>query len=110
MAEPALAQPKKPAAGAAKAAVVLKPAKPAVKEEVGPVIAYAGATVHLGNGEVIQDATVVIVGGKITQLGKGLAAPGGATLLPAKGMVITPGLVDALTSVGLIEVDLESST
>ena len=109
MAEPALAQPKKPAA-AAKAAVVLKPVKPAAKEEAGPVIAYAGATVHLGNGEVIQDATVVIAGGKIQQIGKGLAAPGGATLLPAKGMVITPGLVDALTSIGLVEVDLESST
>jgi imidazolonepropionase-like amidohydrolase len=109
MAEPALAQPKKPAA-AAKPAVVLKPAKAAAKEEAGPVIAYAGATVHLGNGEVIQDATVVIAGGKITQMGKGLAAPGGATLMPAKGMVITPGLVDALTSIGLIEVDLETST
>ena len=108
MAEPALAQPKKPAV-AAKAAVVRKPVK-AAKEEAGPVIAYAGATVHLGNGEVITDATVVIAGGKIMQLGKGLAAPGGATLLPAKGMVITPGLVDALTSIGLVEVDLESST
>jgi imidazolonepropionase-like amidohydrolase len=108
MAEPALAQPKKPVA-AAKAAVVLKPAK-AAKEEAGPVFAYAGATVHLGNGEVIQDATVVIAGGKIQQIGKGLAAPGGSTLLPAKGMVITPGFVDALTSVGLLEVDLEIST
>ncbi|MEP7125358.1 MAG: amidohydrolase family protein [Byssovorax sp.] len=109
MAEPARAQPRKPVA-VAKPAVVLKPAKAAAKEEAGPVVAYAGATVHLGNGEVIQDATVVIANGKITQLGKGLAAPGGATLLPAKGMVITPGLVDALTSIGLIEVDLESST
>lgn len=116
MVEPALAQPKKPAVPAAPAgaAVALKPVKPAkagaVKEEAGPVIAYAGATVHLGNGEVLQDATVVIAGGKITQIGKGLAAPGGATLVPAKGLVITPGLVDALTSVGLVEVDLESST
>jgi imidazolonepropionase-like amidohydrolase len=116
MVEPALAQPKKPAvaAPAAKPAIALKPVKPAkagaAKEEVGPVIAYAGATVHLGNGEVLQDATVVIAGGKITQIGKGLAAPDGATLVPAKGRVITPGLVDALTSIGLIEVDLESST
>lgn len=113
MAEPALAQPKKPAV--AKPAVAAKPAlKPvkagAVKEEAGPVIAYAGATVHLGNGEIVDDATVVIAGGKITQIGKGLAAPGGATLVPAKGRVITPGLVDALTSVGLVEVDLERST
>jgi imidazolonepropionase-like amidohydrolase len=113
MSEPALAQPKKPAAAkpaaaAARAPVVLKAR--GAKEEAGPVVAYAGATVHLGNGEVIDDATVIIAGGKIQQIGKGLAAPGGATLMPAKGMVITPGLVDALTSIGLIEVELESST
>ena len=74
LAEPALAQPKKPAAAkpaaaAAKAPVVLK-AKGA-KDEAGPVVAYAGATVHLGNGEVIDDATVVVANGKIQQIGKG---------------------------------------
>ncbi|MFS8071908.1 MAG: amidohydrolase family protein, partial [Byssovorax sp.] len=79
-------------------------------EEASPAIAYAGATVHLGNGEVIENATVVIAGGKIQQIGKNLAAPAGATRIPAKGMVITPGLVDALTSIGLVEIDLESST
>ncbi len=111
MAEPALAQPTRKPAPAAGAVVAAKPAKApgAAREEAGAVIAYAGATVHLGDGQVLQDATVVIAGGKIQQIGKGLAAPGGATLLPAKGMVITPGLVDALTSVGLIEVALESS-
>ena len=114
MVEPALAQPaKRPSpAPAAKAALAPAPGKApvAAKEEASPAIAYAGATVHLGNGEVLQDATVVLVDGKIQQIGKGLAAPAGAALLPAKGMVITPGLVDALTSIGLIEVDLEGST
>ena len=112
MVEPALAQPAKKPAPAAKATAAPAPGKAPVagKEEASPAIAYAGATVHLGNGEVVQDATVVIVDGKIQQIGKGLAAPTGAALLPAKGMVITPGLVDALTSIGLIEVDLEAST
>lgn len=109
MAEPALAQPKKPAVPVASAGL-REPVKAAAKEEAGPVIAYAGAVVHLGNGEVVDDATVVIEGGKIKQIGRGLAAPAGATLMPAKGLVITPGLVDALTSLGLIEVVLESST
>src|SRR5689334_8351227 len=112
MVEPALAQPgPKPAPAPAVRPAGVKPlGLAASKEEAGPVTGYAGATVHLGNGEVIEGATVVIAGGKIQQIGKGLAAPAGATLLPAKGMVITPGLVDALTSVGLVEVDLESST
>ncbi len=43
-------------------------------------------------------------------MGKGVAAPAGAQTLSARGMVVTPGLVDALTSVGLIEVDLEERT
>ncbi len=114
MVEPARAQPAQPSkAPAAKAPGALTPGKavPAAnKEEASPAIAYAGATVHLGNGEVIENATVVIAGGKIQQIGKNLAAPAGAALLPAKGMVITPGLVDALTSIGLVEIDLESST
>jgi imidazolonepropionase-like amidohydrolase len=111
----ALAQPKKPkpaAAAPAPAAVKAAPAiaKPHGKEEITGAIAYAGATVHLGTGEVIADAVVVVAGGKIVQVGKGIAAPAGAEILPAKGMVITPGLVDALTSVGLVEVDLEQGT
>lgn len=114
MVEPARAQPaqpsKAPAAKAAGAPTTGKAAPAAIKEEASPAIAYAGATVHLGNGEVIENATVVIAGGKIQQIGKNLAAPAGAALLPAKGMVITPGLVDALTSIGLVEIDLESST
>src|SRR5262249_14878818 len=88
-----------------------KPAKPAVAQaaEAAP-LAYAGATVHTGTGDVISDATVVIAQGKIQQIGRGLAAPAGAEVISAKGMVITPGLVDALTSVGLVEVDLERDT
>lgn len=114
MVEPARAQPAQPSkAPAAKAPGALTPGKAAPaanKEEASPAIAYVGATVHLGNGEVIENATVVIAGGKIQQIGKNLAAPAGATRIPATGMVITPGLVDALTSIGLVEIDLESST
>lgn len=89
----------------------VKAPKPAAVQvaEAAP-IAYAGATVHTGTGEVIADATVVIANGKIQQIGRGLAAPAGAELITARGMVITPGLVDALTSLGLVEIDLERET
>ena len=82
-------------------------AKPAVAEAAP--LAYAGATVHTGTGEVLTDATVVVAQGKIVSVGKG-AAPAGAQTIDARGMVITPGLVDALTSVGLVEVELEEAT
>ncbi len=85
-----------------------KPAAP--KPPAGPVIALVGATVHTGTGEVIQDGTVVIADGKIREIGKAIAAPAGADVVQAKGMVVTPGLTDALTSIGLVEVDLEKDT
>ena len=76
---------------------------------IAPVV-YTGATVHTGAGAILSDVTVVVAGGKIQAIGKSALAPPGAETLSARGMIITPGLVDALTSVGLVEVDLEEST
>jgi imidazolonepropionase-like amidohydrolase len=106
---PAVAEPQPANPPAAKPAAALGP-RPGAKETVGPTLAYAGATVFTGTGEPITNATVVIAGGKIQQIGKDVAAPAGAQVMPANGMVITPGLVDAITSVGLVEVDLEGAT
>jgi len=94
----------------AKPAAKHAPSKPAAKTALDPVLAYTGATVHLGNGELLTDATVIVSAGKIQQVGKALAAPPGAIVQSARGMVITPGLTDALTSIGLVEVDLEEPT
>jgi len=66
--------------------------------------------VELGTGEVVEDGVVLIADGKILDVGKGLAPPAGAEVISTKGAVVTPGLVDALTSVGLVEVDLEKAT
>jgi imidazolonepropionase-like amidohydrolase len=86
-----------------------KSAAPLAASEAPP-IAYAGATVYTGTGEVIPDATVVVAQGKIVAVGKSVAIPAGAATVSARGMVITPGLVDPLTSIGLVEVDLEEGT
>jgi imidazolonepropionase-like amidohydrolase len=99
LAPSAWAQPARPAAGAPKPA--------AVQPAAAAPIVIVGATVHTGTGEVIQDGVVVVEKGLIKAVGKGLAAPAGAETIDAKGAVVTPGLVDALTSVGLIEVALE---
>jgi imidazolonepropionase-like amidohydrolase len=73
-------------------------------------LAITHATLYTGAGEVIQGGTVVIVGGKIQAVGKGLTPPAGAQSIDAHGQIVTPGLVDGLTSIGLLEVDLEEST
>jgi imidazolonepropionase-like amidohydrolase len=110
----ASAQPK-PGAAAAKPAAA-KPAAPAAAKTKAPgneaqekTTAIVGATVYTGDGEPIEDAVVLVAGGKIKSVGKGLAVPAGAETVQAKGMVVTPGLVDATTQVGIREVDLESS-
>jgi imidazolonepropionase-like amidohydrolase len=73
-------------------------------------IAVVGAKIHTGTGEIIEDGTIVVERGLIARVGKGIAVPAGAETIDAKGAEVTPGLVDSLTSVGLVEVDLEPST
>ena len=85
----------------------LKPAAPRAGDGDARPLAVVGATVYTGTGEVIQNGTVLLARGKIEKVGAGLAVPGGAESIDGAGLVVTPGLVDALTSLGLIEVDLE---
>jgi imidazolonepropionase-like amidohydrolase len=116
----AIAQPANPKQPVAKQPVAKPPAaKPPVApkavagEATAPaqaVLAIVGATLHTGTGEIIEDGTVIIAQGKIREIGKAIAAPAGAQVIAAKGMVITPGFTDALTSVGLVEIDLEDTT
>ncbi|TVQ61670.1 MAG: hypothetical protein EA378_07955 [Phycisphaerales bacterium] len=58
-------------------------------------IAIKADTVHLGNGETIENGVVLIVGGKIAGVGPGLAIPRGATVIEVERSSVTPGLIDA---------------
>lgn len=68
------------------------------------------ATVHTGAaGAAPQAATDVLVqGGKITALGKGLVAPADARIVDAAGRPVTPGIFGGLTRIGLEEIGLDS--
>jgi imidazolonepropionase-like amidohydrolase len=103
----AAAQAKPPAAAPAKAATAA-PAGAAtpLKEKVTAIL---GARVHTGDGEPIEDGVVLVAGGKIKAVGKALTPPAGADLVDAKGLVVTAGLTEPLTQVGLREIDLEPS-
>lgn len=109
VAMPASAQRARSAAAPPRSAVAPKGAMAGPKVEAG-ALAYTGATIYAARGETLTDATIVIGEGKILQVGKGLAPPPGAEVRVARGMVITAGLVDPLTSVGLVEVALEPQT
>jgi imidazolonepropionase-like amidohydrolase len=68
------------------------------------VTAITHATVHVGNGTVVNDATVVFENGKITAVGAGLTAPANATVVDATGKQVYPGLILSNSYLGLKEV------
>ncbi len=67
-------------------------------------IAIVGGTVHTGEGLTVLDATVVIEGERIVAVGK-IPAPPGASIVDARGKVVTPGLIDAYSTLGLVEIE-----
>ncbi|MEO5818902.1 MAG: amidohydrolase family protein [Vicinamibacteraceae bacterium] len=73
-------------------------------------IAIVGGRVHPVSGPVIENGTVIIDGGRITAVGASVPLPVGARVVDAKGKWVTPGLVNALTTLGLSEVDAVAST
>ncbi len=62
------------------------------------------ATVHTLAGEPIENGAVLIDDGRIAGVGRRLRAPRGATVVDAKGKHLYPGLFDAFTQVGLVEI------
>jgi imidazolonepropionase-like amidohydrolase len=66
--------------------------------------AIVSATVHTAEGPPLESATVVIDGERIAAVGAGVPVPRGARVIDARGAVVTPGLVDAASRVGLVEI------
>ena len=64
-------------------------------------IAIRGDTVHTMSGPAITDGVVLIVDGRIRQVGPAAAVPVPPGTKTLRGKVVTPGLVDGHTVVGL---------
>jgi imidazolonepropionase-like amidohydrolase len=84
---------------------VLLCAAPAAAE----TIAITGATIYQRSDRKLDGATIVIRDGRIAEVGAGVAVPAGATQIDGKGKVVTAGMIDTSTQLGLVEVDLEES-
>ena len=67
-------------------------------------LAIRGARIVTVSGPVIEKGTVVVEQGRIVAVGPDVAVPAGATVVEASGQTLYPGLVDALTTIGLAEV------
>ena len=74
-----------------------------------PTIAIVGGTVHDGTGKVWDDAVIEFKGDRIVRVGTGVPSPG-SKVVDAKGKIVTPGLIAASTTLGLVEIGAESST
>ena len=72
--------------------------------------AIVGATVHPIDAADIPDGVVIIEEGKIAALGQGVPLPDGIPVVRVNGLHVYPGLIDAGTSVGLIEIGMIRAT
>ena len=72
-------------------------------------IAITGGTVHPVSGPRIENATVLVKDGAIVAVGTGVAVPAGARVIDARGKVVTPGLFNAGTQLGLTEISAVQS-
>jgi imidazolonepropionase-like amidohydrolase len=74
-------------------------------------IAIVGAKVHTMSSQgTVDNATVLIKDGKIQKVIQGEVALAGYEIIDAKGKVVTPGLIGASTSLGLVDVGFSAGT
>lgn len=79
------------------------------KKQAG-IIAIVGGTIHIGNGKVIQNGTIVFANGKITSVTESNTTPQGATVVNASGKQIYPGFIAPSNSLGLVDVESVRAT
>ncbi|HEX3387326.1 MAG TPA: hypothetical protein VHS53_19135 [Mucilaginibacter sp.] len=69
-----------------------------------PII-ITGATIHVGNGQVINSGYIAFDKGKITAIGEGAPAnSNGAEIIDAAGKQVYPGFICPVTTLGLVEI------
>jgi imidazolonepropionase-like amidohydrolase len=73
-------------------------------------VAIKGATIHPVSGPDIPSGTIVFENGKITAIGADAAVPAGAEVIEGNGKHVYPGLINANTVLGLVEIGAVRAT
>ena len=68
-------------------------------------IALVGGTVHTVSGGTMEGGTVLFDKGRITAVGLQVKFPEGTEKVDARGKHVYPGLFDAYTNLGLVEIN-----
>ena len=67
-------------------------------------VAIANAKIYPVSGPPIAKGTVLIRDGVIAGVGDNVAVPAGAQTVDATGKVVTPGFINSLTAIGIVEI------
>ncbi len=67
-------------------------------------VAIKGARLVTISGATIEKGTIVLAGGKIAAVGADVSVPAGAKVIDGSGKTVYPGLIDGLTTLGLVEI------
>src|SRR6059058_2863636 len=67
-------------------------------------IAIPGGKVYPVSGPPIANGTVLIRDGVIVSVGANVNIPAGAQRIDATGKIVTPGLINSITNIGLVEI------
>jgi len=67
------------------------------------MLAITNAKILLGTGEVLQNGTILVNDGKFEDVGTNITIPESYEVIDASGKVITPGIIDVHTHLGVHE-------
>lgn len=79
------------------------------KEQKGSYY-LTNATIHVGNGQVINKGSIKVTNGKIEAVGNNISVPADAVVTDLQGQDLYPGLILPNSSLGLIEISAVRAT
>lgn len=78
--------------------------------DTGDSFLLRGGTVHTLSGVQIDNGSVLVRNGKIIGVGKDIPVPKDLKVIDGKGLHVYPGMFDAATEIGLVEVNAVRET
>ena len=81
-------------------AALVAPVAGFAQGQTGSMLIKGGTVLTVTKG-TLENTDVLVKDGKITQIGKGIAAPAGYAVIDATGLFVMPGIIDAHSHAGL---------